>query len=210
MRNIEPDYSLYSERVIELPLLKTYCLKQKEKGLTRVFDIGGAESLYLGWLLENGFEVTVLDPCKWGVNQNYLDYIDNPKFHAIKEGIEDFIVTPEKTDFALLISVLEHLGRGGYASKKFVQPEVTCFKNIQVPFCFTTPAGLYHEIGNPPDRNYSEEVLLDLLKEANKEVLFVEYRKAPTWEVLPYEKIKDLRYGQIQIGASAIAYCEIE
>ena len=207
---IIPDLTLNYERQIEIPLLKQYCLDQKKKGLKRVFDIGGSESTYIGWLLANDFEVTVLDPCQWPDNQTWPKYINNPKFKIIKQGIEDFPVTKEHADFALLISVLEHLGRGGYRAKEFSEPEVTCFKNIQVPFCFTTPVGQDYYYGNPPDRNYSETSLLLYLKSANKQG-FRTYFKAPDWKEVEWDNVKDCKYAEIMgNGASAVGYFEVE
>jgi len=207
---MKPDKTLNYERQIEIPLLKDYCLKQKRKGLKRVFDIGGSESTYLGWLLENSFEVAVLDPCNWPDNQTWPEFVGHENFKIIKRGIEDYPVTSKVADFALLISVLEHLGRGGYRTKTFDQPEVTCFKNIQVPFLFTTPAGEDHEYGNPPDKNYSDFTLDEYLKLANKQVESKNYYVAPDWDNVKFNDIKHLRYAQLLgNGASAIGAFEI-
>lgn len=208
--NITPDLSLNYERQIELPLLKSYCLKQKAMGRTRVTDIGGAESLYIGWLIDQGFQVTVLDPCKWRDNQTWKVYSSHPNFTLVAKGIEEYPVTPETADFALLISVLEHLGRGSYLANEFGSPEATCFKNIRVPFCFTTPAGADHSYGNPPDMNYSQKSLRGFIEEVGREIATEEFYTAPDWSEVSFEQIKDLRYAQILgNGASAIGYYEI-
>lgn len=208
---ITPDLSLNYERQIELPLLKAYCLEQKALGRTRVTDIGGSESLYIGWLLDQGFQVTVLDPCKWRDNQTWPTYLTHPNFSLVAKGIEDYPVTSETADFALLISVLEHLGRGGYNAKHFDSPEVTCLKNIRVPFCLTTPVGADHFYGSPPDMNYSQGSLQGFIQSAGRKVEAERFYMAPDWMELPFEQVKDLRYAQILgSGASAVGYYEIE
>lgn len=205
-----PDLSLNYERQIEIPLLKDYCLRKKAEGATRVFDIGGSESTYLGWLLDQGFHVTVLDPCMWPDNQTWPRYMGHPNFSIIKQGIEKHGVAPYEADFALLISVLEHLGRGGYNTQTFLSPEVTCFEHIEVPFCFTTPVGQDHLVGNPPDRNYSQDTLRDCLKQANKTIAAERFYVAPDWKQVEFDAVKDLRYAQLLgNGASAVGYYEI-
>jgi len=205
---IKPDFTKNYERAIEIPLLESYCLMQKAAGKTRVFDIGGAESLYLGWLLNNGFSVTVLDPCRWKDNQEYLKYLNHPNFSVIKTGIENFEINNKQCDFALLISVLEHLGRGGYLSDHFSNSEIKCFNNIQVPFCFTTPCGLDHYMGY--DRNFSQPTLRNLLSLSNKKILTEEYYLAPRWQKVEFDACKNYSYGEIMgNGASAIGYFEI-
>lgn len=207
---LNPDFNYNHERAIELPLLKEYCLKQKALGKTRVIDVGGAESLYTSWLLNNGFKVTILDPCRWLDNQEWKKHISHPNFSIIKEGIENFIVGSENYDFALVISVIEHLGRGGYNAGIFETPEIVCFNNIKVPLCFTTPCGQDHYIGNPPDRNFSQSSLLHILNRSNKEIVCEKYYVAPAWKECYYYDIKDLKYSQINgAGASAIGYFEI-
>lgn len=204
------------ERQIEVPLVKDYCKRQKEKGLTKVVDIGGAESLYLEWLLNNGFDVTVLDPCAWHDNQNYKQFVNNPNFHVIQNSIFNVSLTKEKYDFALLISTLEHLGTGSYNGPVLqVDPEVICFKNIELPFAMTTPMGKDHIYGQRTfcnsvfgDKNYSKYSIINYLTRANKEILKESFYRCDDWaKEVSWNDIKDCMYG---VGATAIGYYEIK
>ena len=59
-------------------------------------------------------------------------FLGHPNLKIVKASIDQYVVTKDKFDAALLISTLEHLGRGGYnVQHHFDNPEITCFKNIQ-------------------------------------------------------------------------------
>lgn len=208
--NMNIDKSLIAERQIEVPLCKDYLLRQKALGAKRLAGIGDAECGYIDWIIVQGFDFTIIDPARWKDNQNYLNYISNPSVSILKRSIHEFTVTREMFDIAILISTIEHMGRSGYGSPRFQNPEVTCFNNIQVPFCMTTPAGLDHFCGDPPDRNYSQESLKRYLTESNKTIKAEKYYKGPDWKEVEFESIKNLRYRELTVGASAIAYMEIE
>ncbi len=206
---ITPDTDYQYERQIEIPLAKDYLLRQKAKGAKRVAGIGDAECLYIDWILEQGFEFCVVDPARWGDNQKWKDFINHPNFSILKRSIHDTPITKDLFDCALLISTLEHLGRAGYNSPVFSEPEVTCFRNIKVPFCFSTPAGALHQVGSPPDMNYSKEYLVNALATADKETLVMDFYAAPDWHKVDYEYVKDRRYGEKYIGANAVCFAEI-
>ncbi len=207
---ILPDTNYQYERQIEIPLAKDYLLRQKAKGAKRVAGIGDAECLYIDWILEQGFEFCVVDPARWGDNQKWKDFINHPNFSILKRSIHNTPITRDLFDCALLISTLEHLGRAGYNSPVFSEPEITCFRNIQVPFAFSTPCGQLHQVGNPPDMNYSQQYLRDSLKEAMKTIEKESYYSAPNWEQVSYEEIKDRRYGEKYIGANGLGFFEID
>lgn len=208
MNTLTSDKTYNYERAIEIPLVKYYCGKQTGK---RVADIGGAESLYLGWLLENDYEVTVIDPCAWHDNQEWQKYVGNPKFKVIKESIHKVAVTKEEYDFALLISAMEHFGTGSYKADVFDSPEVECFAHIQVPFLLTTPAGVSHVHGPFNDRNYSRSDILQLIGKTGKKLMKEAYFKAPGWELCNWEEIQYRRYAEIMgNGASGVGYYELQ
>ncbi len=210
---ITPDLNYQYERQIEIPLAKDYLLRRKAKGAKRVGGIGDAECLWIDWILAQGFIFTVVDPCLWGDNQNWKNFINHPNFSVLKRSIHDTKITKDLFDCALLISTLEHLGRAGYNSPVFAEPEVTCFRNIQVPFCFSTPCGQLHQVGNPPDMNYSKEYLKDAFYTAYNydRVLKKEsYYSAPDWHEVDFDLVKDTRYNEKYIGANAVAWWEIE
>ena len=204
------DKTLHCERQIEVPLAKQYLLKQKSLGAKRIAGIGDAECLYIGWILDQGFEFTIIDTFQWGDNQLYKQFVGHPNLKLIKSSISDYVIIKENFDATLLISTLEHLGRGGYNTNKLFQnPEVTCFNNIQTPFVFTSPAGKHYYYGNPPDANYSQDVVHQYIKGANKIIDVEKYFIGPEWNEVEFNDIKDVEYGQFGPGAGAIIYCEI-
>ncbi len=211
---IVPDLQYQYERQIEIPLAKDYLLRQKAKGARRIAGIGDAECLYIDWILSQGFIFTVVDPCLWGDNQNWKNFINHPNFSVLKRSIHDTKITKDLFDCALLISTLEHLGRAGYNSPVFPEPEATCFMNIQVPFCFSTPCGQLHQVGNPPDMNYSQEYLeramFDKSGRATNQTVIQKYFIAPSWQEVEFNETKDCRYNEKYIGANAIAWWEID
>ena len=209
--NILPDKQYHCERQIEVPLAKAYLLKQKALGAKRIAGIGDAECLYIDWILDQGFEFTIIDTFEWGDNQLYKKFLGHPNLKTIKASIDQYVITKNNFDATLLISTLEHLGRGGYNTPHLFQnPEVTCFKNIQTPFVFTSPAGSHYYYGNPPDANYSQDIIHKYLIEANKIIDSETYFVAPDWKEVKFNEIKDIKYGQFGPGAGAIIYCEVK
>ena len=207
---IKADFQYHCERCIELPLTLDYAERKYKEGCRRICDIGGAESMYLGNLLDMGYEVTVLDPLLWHDNQYYRNHLGNPNFKALQGSIHEIKVTKEDYDCALLISVLEHIGNGSYRGPKFARPEVVTFRNIEVPFAFSTPCGKEEVYGPHNERNYSQSELHDYLDTAKKQILDERYYIAPYWYEVYYEDTAMYSYGEkTGHGASAVAYFEI-
>ena len=181
-----PGRALFSERLLEYPLI----FQALPRDAHRVMEFGCCDGLLSLHLAAMGYDVTGLD------FQAYP--FTHPNLRVLRGDILSWQPTPGAFDAVISVSVVEHVGLGGYGDP--VAPDGDRRALEKLYECVRPGGTLYTTVpaGAPTIRRnmriYDEERLRGVLPADSQIRWFAKQRRHGAWTEVAASGIRDLRY----------------